>query len=458
MPEETSSFHGSQNRKPNRRSFLKQASVLAGFAVPAIVPSSVLGGQAPSNRINLAALGVGGRGSWINGVMAKFPDVRYVAVCDAFESRREARKKEWNDYYGGDYVKAYQNPWEAIRRDDVDAVVVATPDHWHVPLAIAAAEAGKDMYVEKPLGVALSWAWRLRNVVRKKRLVFQYGTQQRSASQFRYACELVRNGYLGKIQRVEVWCPDASQQWDRFAVKQYGSLKPAIPPEDLNFDLWCGPSPLRQYTVDRCTMPGAYHIYDYTLGFVAGWGAHPLDIAQWGLDADNTSPVYYEGAGTVPKFGLLDTINKWDMTCYYDDDVIMRFMSERVAKDVVPKYRARWSGHGTTFFGSEGWISVDRLGFEASRPALQQVEFGRNDKRLLKSEQHQRNFVDCVKSRKQPVSPLEAAIRSDTISHLSNIMIRTGRPIQWDPLREVIVGDEEASKLLDRPMRTAWEI
>jgi len=429
-----------------------------------IVPSSVFGAHAPSNRVNLAAFGVGGRGTVDTGSINQLPDVRFLAVCDCYQGRREAKRQAWNTQYGGDYVRAYGNPWEVLERKDIDAVVIATPDHWHVPLALAAVRAGKDVYVEKPLSVAMKWSWKLRDEMKGKDRVLQYGTQQRSNRSFRYACELVRNGYIGKIERVEAWCPDASQQWQSFAGKpalsvyRYGSLREVPPPPGLNFDLWCGPSPMRAYTVDRCTQFGAYHIYDYALGFIAGWGAHPLDIAQWGLDMDHSGPVFYEGAGSLPQYGLLDTIESWDLHCYYASGVRMRFMDFRVAQPFVMQYRKRWSDHGTTFFGSEGWVSVDRRGIEVSKESLNDVKFGANDTRLYESENHHQNFIDCVRSRKQPISPLEAAIRSDTISHLGNIMIRLRRPIQWDPERELILGDEEASKMLDRPMRSKWRV
>ncbi len=448
--------------RASRRDFLK--SVAAAGVAPAIVPSSVFGANAPSERVNVAAFGVGGRGSHVNGAIVEFDDVRYVAVCDCYESRREEKRKTWNERYGGDYVKTYSDPWEVIERKDIDAIVVATPDHWHVPLAIAAARAGKDMYVEKPLGVAMDWAWTLRKELKKSGRVFQYGTQQRSSPQFRYACELVRNGYIGELERVEAWCPDASQQWETFAgkdslsVPRYGSLRPVDPPRDLDFDLWTGPSPERAYTVDRCTPFGTYHIYDYALGFIAGWGAHPLDIVQWGMDTDDTGPVYYEGTGNIPKYGLLDTTDEWDIHCYYANGVTLRFFNDRAAQPVVMRYRKRWTSHGTTFFGSEGWVSVDRGGIEASKAALYSVEFGGSDKRLYQSNHHQRNFIDCVKSRSETISHFEAALRSDTISHLSDIVVRMGRPLEWDPQKEQIIGDPAASKLLTRPMRKKWAV
>jgi len=444
--------------RPSRRSFVKSFSLAAGSAFPAIVPSSVFGAAAPSNRVNLAAFGVGGRGTADTDAVNTHPDARFLAVCDCYESRRLAAKQKWDKLYGGDYVKMYSNPWEVLQRTDIDAVVIATPDHWHTPLAIAAAKAGKDIYVEKPLSVAMKWSWRLRDEVKKNNRVVQYGTQQRSNKAFRYACELVRNGYIGQVKRIDAWCADISTQYSAASVYRYGSLRPIPVPHDLDFDLWCGPSPLRQYTADRCTPFGAYHIYDYALGFIAGWGAHPLDIAQWGLDADNTGPVYYEGTGSLPRYGLFDTTESWDIHCYYANGVTMRFMDFRTAQPAVTKYLPRWNDHGTTFFGSEGWVSVDRRGVQTSRESLKEVVFGGKDKRLYESDHHQRNFVDCVKSRQQAISPLEAAIRSDTISHLSDIVVRTRRPIQWDPEREIIIADEAASKMLDRPMRPKWAL
>ena len=444
--------------QPSRRSFVKSVSLAAGSVFPAIVPASVFGASAPSNRVNLAAFGVGGRGTADTDAVNTHPDARFVAVCDSYESRRLAAKQKWDKLYGGDYVKTYSNPWEVLQRNDIDAVVIATPDHWHTPLAIAAARAGKDIYVEKPLSVAMKWSWRLREEVKKKNRIVQYGTQQRSNKAFRYACELVRNGYVGEVQRVEAWCADISAQYPAFSVYKYGSVRPIPAPPDLDLDLWCGPSPLRPYTADRCTPYGTYHIYDYALGFIAGWGAHPLDIAQWGLNTDNTGPVFYEGAGSLPQSGLFDTTESWDIHCYYANNVKMRFMDFRVAQPTVTKYLPRWNDHGTTFFGSEGWVSVDRRGVQVSKDSLKDVKFRDTDTRLYESDHHQRNFVDCVKSRKPAISPLEAAIRSDTISHLSDIVVRLRRPVRWDPEREVIIDDDQASKMLDRPMRPKWAL
>jgi predicted dehydrogenase len=305
----------------------------------------------------------------------------------------------------------------------------------------------------------MAWAWKLREEAARNQVVFQYGTQQRGDQrQFRRACELVLNGYIGPIERVDVWCPDMSSQF-RPAPNTYGSTQPIDVPADLDLEMWIGPAPMKPYTADRCTNFGAYHVYDYALGFIAGWGAHPLDIAQWGLAMDQSGPVRYQGTGVIPPAGSLwDTIESWDVQCEYANGVKMHFMGNRVAKPVVQAYHPSWCDHGTTFFGPKGWINVNRSALYASDKALQKVQVKPDEKRLMETESQARNFVDCMRSRKPTINPLESAIRSDTISHLSDLSIRLGRPIQWDPQKEQIVGDAEATKLLDRPLRAPWKL
>jgi predicted dehydrogenase len=443
----------------SRRQFLKQATVTAGaLALPTIVPSSVFGANAPSQRVNLAMIGVGGRGSAVMNGFIRYDDVQFVAVADTYRDRRERAQAQLNKRYGDHVVKAYADFRDVLKRDDVDGVVVCTPDHWHVPVALYAARAGKDMYVEKPLGVSMAWAGTLRKAIRRFGNVFQYGTQQRSGSNFRLACELVRNGYIGDVKRVEAWCPDISEQFNAFQVKQYGSTASVPAPLGLDYEMWTGPAPMRPYTVDRCTCYGTYHCYDYALGFIAGWGAHPLDIAQWGMALDHTSPVLYEGTGALPTRGLYDTISQWDMHCKYANGLPLRFMSERTAKSVVMSYRQKWVSHGTTFFGEEGWISVDRTGWYTNNPLLKRVQLTAEEVHLYNSPAQDRNFVDCMKTRRPTISPLESAIRSDTISHMSDLCIRLGRRIKWDPKKEVILSDMQANRLLNRTMRRPWSL
>jgi len=446
-------------RRITRRRFVKgSALAAASAALPAIVPSTVFGRNAPSNRVNLAMIGVGSRGTDVMRGFARHDDVRFLAVCDPFRDRREQARAWLNEKYGGNVAEAYVDFREMLARDDIDGVVICTPDHWHVPTALYAARAGKDMYVEKPLGVSLSWARQLRDTIRRYGNVFQYGTQQRSDWRFRFVCELVRNQYIGELRRIEVWCPDVSDDWNAFQVKRYGSTEPAPVPEGFDYDLWLGPAPDAPYTVDRCRREGSFHIYDYALGFIAGWGAHPLDIAQWGMDADHGGPVYYEGRGEIPSKGLLNTVAWWDVHCEYANGVKMHFMSHRLAKPIVMEYREKWESHGTTFFGSEGWVSVDRGGICASDPKLLKIKRGPDDVHLYRSPSQDRNFLDCIKTRQPTVNPVESAIRSDTISHLSNIAIRAGRPIHWDPGTEQTIDDEQALRMLSRPLRAPWRL
>lgn len=432
--------------KTTRKNFLKTAA--AAVAAPMIVPSTVLGKTAPSNRVNLALIGVGGRGSAHLGYIRELEGAQILAVCDCFQERREGKREALNEHYQGKVVKAYRDFREVLARDDIDGIVVATPDHWHAHVAIAAARAGKDMYVEKPLSVSLEWAWELRKAIKENNVVFEYGTQQRSQFQFRQACELVINGYIGELQRVEAWCPDLETD-------QIGSTRPIDPPEGFDYDRWLGPAGVKPYTADRCTYMGAWHVYDYALGFVAGWGAHSLDIAQWGLEMDHTSPVRYEGTGLLREKGLYDTVYGWDMACTYANGLTMRFMGADVAKPIVTKYR-RWSNHGTTFFGTEGWVSVDRGDIHTSDPKLRGIKLKPDDTRLRKTGGHPDDFISCMKSRETPVSSFEAGIRSDTISHLCDIAIRLEKPIEWNPKKERVVGNPLAQAMLDRPIRKPW--
>ncbi len=449
-----------------RRDLLKRAALSApAVALPTIVPSSAWGHDVPAYRVNLAAIGTGNRALGnATGRFLPLADVRIVAACDCFASKRERFAAAMNKHYGRNICKTYADFREVLDRSDIDGVIISTQDHWHVPLAWYAAKARKHLYVEKPLGVAMAWAWKLRDQVRSSEVVFQYGTQQRGDQpQFRQACELVRNGYIGQVKRVDAWCPDMSEQFNQASVPPYGSTEPIPVPDDLDYEMWIGPAPMRPYTADRCTRFGGFHIYDYALGFVAGWGAHPLDIAQWGLDTDHTSPVHYEGAGKLPPEGSLwDTVESWDVRCRYADGVEIRFMGHRAAEPVITRYRPDWQTHGTTFFGDEGWVSVDRRGLYASDERLKTIQLKPSDKRLgdpdHPTDTHARNFVDSMKTGRPTLSPLESAIRSDTISHLTDICIRTGRPIRWDPQPEQIVGDAEASRMLDRPIRGPWKM
>jgi Oxidoreductase family, C-terminal alpha/beta domain/Oxidoreductase family, NAD-binding Rossmann fold len=445
-----------KRRNGTRRQFIRGAAAagVAAFGFPTIVPTSLRGADAPSKHVHLAAIGVGGRGfsdCWQNFV--PLDDVRFLAVADCFASRRDRFAQRCNERYGATVCKPYADYREVLARDDIDGVVISTPDHWHVPVAFHAALAGKDIYCEKPLGTAMTWAFKLRRAVQEHRTVFQYGTQQRSMRPSQIAIDLVRNGYIGTVERCNVWCPALGRP-------TWGSTEPTEAPADLNYDRWIGPAPMKPYTKDRCTNMGAYHIYDYALGFIAGWGAHPLDLLQWGLNTDHTAPVKYEGTGKIAEGGLADTIWTWDVHFEYAHGVPTRFMSADVAKEPISGYLPTSRPEGTTFFGGEGWVSVSRgactFNLKGRMVDFTQFVFRKNDERVYSGDSQARNFIDCMKSRRPTVNPFESAIRSDTISHLSDIAIRKRRTVRYDPQHERIIDDADASAMLDRPTRQPY--
>jgi glucose-fructose oxidoreductase len=431
-----------KRRRLSRRAFLGNAgrTALGAVAFPYVITSTALGsGSTPpaSQRITLGHIGVGGQGS---GLLTGFLGVdgcQSIAVCDAFKSRREQRAKEIDAHFAdlkgkAEYkaCAAYEDFRELLSRPDIDAVVVATPDHWHVLIGLAAARSGKDMYVEKPLGLSIDQDKALRSAVQRYGRIFQYGTQQRSFNTHcAFACELVRNGYLGKIKETHVEAP---------AGNSGGSTDPVPVPEGFNYTLWLGPAPVSPYTMDRCTSSGSWYVYDNSLGFIAGWGAHPLDILHWGYEQ---IPVEYEGTGTIPTKGLFTAITNWDIRGRFANGVPFTF------KDGPDK---------TTFVGENGWVAASRAGIEAEPKALLSTRIKPGEIRLLQATNHYQNFIDAVKTRRPPASPIESAVQSDFVSHLCDIAIRTGRKIQWDPVKEEIVGDSIASRMMARPMRAPW--
>ena len=407
----------------------------------------------------MGQIGCGNISHYHIGYLGRMPDVRIVAVADAYKSRREATAARLNQQYGGGgIVKAYSDFREILARADVDAVIVAAHDNWHTPMSIAAVQAGKDVYCQKPLGLDFGLTGLLRKVVGEKKRIFQFGTQYRSMPRYRQMVQLVRDGYIGKLQSIDLWCRNLSYNVDQYAVKPYGSAAEVPVPADLDFDAWQGPSPMVPYTVDRATRWGGYHCPETSLGFIAGCGIHELGLAQWGNKSDHTSPIRYAGTGSVPKEGIFRTLERWDVTCDYANGVKLRFMDFRTARPVARKYLSRWHpSDGLIFHGSEGWIS-DAEGFCASNQKIWKLKFKPGDEQLPVSPEHNRNFIDCVKSRQETMCPVEMAIRCDAIAQLATIAALTGRRIQWDPEKEKIVNGPEAAKLLVRPYREKWKV
>jgi predicted dehydrogenase len=432
------------NPRLNRRRFLglAAASAAGAMAGPYVITSSALGAGAvppPSDRVALAHIGVGGQGGGLLQHFLALPAGQSIAICDCFKSRREGAVQRVEAHYtqrdgkgSARGCQAYADFREVMDRPDVDAVVIATPDHWHVPLGLAACRAGKDMYIEKPLGLAVEWNKVLRAAVRRYGRVFQYGTQQRAQAHVRFGCELVRNGRVGKIERIEVTAPAGAAG---------GSMTPVPVPDGFDYDRWLGPAQESPYTADRCTSSGSWHVYDNSIGFLGGWGAHPLDVLHWAYP--DAIPVEYEGTGFIPSTGLFSTVTTWNIRARYANGVPLEF---------------RDGGDRTTFFGADGWVAISRGGLDADPKSLLRSTIEPGEIHLHASNDHKQDLLNGVRTRQDPASPIETACQSDFISHLSDIAIRTGRKIAWDPVRETIVGDAEAARMLDRPMRSPWRL
>ncbi|MCK5564775.1 MAG: Gfo/Idh/MocA family oxidoreductase [Planctomycetes bacterium] len=454
-----------ERNRTNRRQFIKQTAF--ALAVPTIISSTAFGKggvPAPSERVNLGFIGAGVRGGQLLKGTLYNKGAQVVAVSDCFESKRQNALGIIKDIYTKEgreadvNARAYADFREMLAREDIDGVVIATTDHWHVPLSMYAIGAGKDVYVEKPLGVSVDYGFKLRKLVQDKGAVLQYGTQQRSNQYFRIACELARNEYIGKLESIDAWCP--SLGYGPGPAVQWPASTPATtPPADIDYERWTGPAPMTGYSDTRVSTNGSYHIYDYALGFIAGWGAHPLDIAQWGNGTDETAPILYEGTGKVNEGTMFDTVGIWDINCKYANGVKMHFMDQGTAMPVVKKYHPDPRDHGTTFHGSDGWVCVSRLGVHYSDEKLRRIKLKDSDVHLYKSKDHISNFVDCIKSRKKPISPIEAAVQSDLISHLSNAAVRLKRPIKWDPKTEKVTSDAKAvDKVVNRKLRKPWKV
>ncbi len=412
----------------SRRDVLKGLAATA-FAAPLVISATALGDDKtlpPSERVALGHIGVGVRGDQVFGEFRPCKGFQSVAIADAYKDRREA----FAALCGG---KAYADFRELLANKDVDAVVVATPDHWHVPIAVAAARAGKDAYVEKPLGISIEQDLYCRKVFQEQKRIFQYGTQQRSSSHCHFGCELVRSGRIGKVQAIEVIAPNGGAG---------GSTAEAPVPPGFDYDMWLGPAPKVPFTLDRCHPQGTYWIYDYSIGYLGGWGAHPLDIMVWGSDADLSGPVTVEGTGMIPEKGLYDTVYNWNMKLQLGDvEMVFRHGSD-----------------STKFIGPDGWVKIRRAGISAEPASLLESKIGPNDVHLVDSPNHWQNFIDAVKLRRQPVSNLGDAVRSDVLSHLCDIAVRLKRKVTWDPKKETIVGDAEAAAKMHRDMRAPWTL
>lgn len=446
-----------------RRRFIRNTALVA---VPWVVPSDVLGRYgkvAPSNRIVMGCIGAGGMGANNLRTFMAYGDVQIVAVCDVSRDRRRALIKTVEDNYAsskraGTYngCAEYNDFQQMYARPDIDAVSITTPDHWHAIMTVLAARAGKDIYCEKPMAHSIRQGRAAVEVVTRYGCVFQHGTWRRSRENVRFACELVRNQRIGKLQTIKV-----GSKGGKFG----GSGRPMPVPPGFDWDRWLGPAPKVSYSVDRWAGEfgkGWYYISDYAIGWIADWGIHPLDIAQWGNDTSYTAPVEVEGSAKFPREGLFDNPYLWDVTCKYANGTKMHFAT------VPEKYWDYTNTEnkpgivnrlGVVFEGADGWIYVGCYGeLDASPRSLLNTRLDAGDIRLYKSTDHYRNFLDCVKSRDETITPVEVAHQSNTVSQLVYISVLLGRKIRWDPQNELFIGDDQANRLLNRPLRTPWSI
>lgn len=430
-----------------RRRFLASAAALG--AAPLILPSRLLGEDAPSRVINLGHIGTGGQGTGLLRTFVNVPGARSVAVCDPYRQRREAAAAHVKQVQGHE-PKLYNDFRELLADDAIDAVVIATPDHWHIPIALAAVRAGKDIYLEKPLGYTLAQNRALAKACGERGTIFQYGTQQRSQEILHRGIGLVLNGAIGDLERVEVWAP---------AGEGGGSLEEIPVPDGLDYDLYLGPAPMRPCSKDRLTSKGSWHCTDYAIGFIAGWGAHPLDIAIWGLDYDQQGPFKLRGKGhTATPDALFNAITTWDVDIEFAGGIKMRFMSDEAAKPVVDQYRKNWCGDGTTFFGTKGWVSLSRGGVDATDMDWFREKPGADAKRVPYKPNYYRGFVECVRERTPSVAPIGDAVRSDAISHLSVLAIQSGSEVIWDPRAYRILSPEPLNQRMTAPVRGDWKV
>lgn len=451
-------------KKITRRNFIgtSLAGVAGAITVP-VVLHSCRTKTAVSDRILIAHIGQGSRGQEeMKNYFAPLETSYSVATCDPFRQRRDATASYISNTYRENGVrapecKAYRHFEEILDRNDIDAVHITTPDHWHVPLAIKAARAGKHIMLAKPLGLSYPNFLILQKELKASGVRFHYGTQQRSMKHMQLGINMIREGLIGEIERVEVWAPGYNP------VESPACNEVAVP-EDFDYDLWTGPAPLNPYCPERVTNNGSWFQWDYSIGFLAGWGAHPLDIMVWGIKDRISGSYTCEGTGGFwQPGGLYNNIRAWDVKIAYDSGVQLHFADSDLAlASGMIGYRKIQETNGTTFFGSKGWISLSRNSAQSDIPELDSRlnEFPKNTNGSIKSEEHIMGqlFVDVVRGNTPEVCPLDEAILSDCISHMSNIAIRTARKITWDPVKGEVTNDPEANLWFVRKMRDPYTV
>lgn len=416
----------------SRRQFLRTAATT--LAAPYVLTRSARAGTPPSERITLGMIGVGNMGGAHVSSLVKNRDFQIVAVCDVRRDKREAAQKQIEETYAEEQspgtfrgCNTYHEFEELLARPDIDAVVIAVPDHWHAIIAIAACRAGKDVYCEKPLSLTVREAEELVRAARRYGRVFQVGSQQRSDPNFRLACELVRNGRIGEVRTVNVGIGGPSGD-------KYFNEEPV--PDGFDWDRWLGPAPWQPYNAERCS--GSYSggwrlIRDYSGGMITDWGAHHFDIAQWGLGLDGAGPVEF-----IPP----NVADEQTLTLVYASGVRL----------------LHGNANGVLFTGTNGTIEVNRGYFKATPERIGREPLGPNDVHLEESSNHHENWRQAILRRRRPIADVAIGASTITVCHLANIAWWLGRTVRWNPDQREIVGDEAAARWLDRPKRAPWRI
>jgi len=423
----------------SRRNFLQKASFAS---VPLIVNSSVLGkggATSPNSRVQLACIGVGGQGTGNMNNFMQDDRVKVLAICDVDQNHRNRALgiAKLNDKDG------YNDYRELMNRKDIDAVMIATPDHWHSLITVAAAKSGKDIYCEKPLTASIGEGRFVTDVVKNEKRVLQCGTWRRSGIHSRMACEWVRNGYIGDLNKVEIGVPGTFQIRGGYS----GMERPQKIPKGFDYRMWSGTTPDAPYTAARCHFNFRW-IDDYAPGYITDWGAHFIDVAHWGMNTDDTGPVEISAKNVKRREkGIYDAVENFNVRYVYNTGVEMKLFSTNDS--------SLW---GTKFIGTEGSVFVENQKLITDPPELLRKKLNGNDERLYVSNHHHRNFIDCVFSRKRTASSVESAHRAASACHLGSIAAHIGKSLKFNPKKEKFLGNSGANDLLMRKIHGKWKL
>jgi len=436
----------SPNIPISRRRFLAAAS--ATVALPTLIPVSALRGaenSAPSERITIGIIGCGGMGNGNTDSFLRQANCQVIAACDVDKNHLDGTVKKINEYYKTKDCKGYADFRDLLARKDIDAVMLALPDHWHSIIAVEAARQKKDIYGEKPLARTIAEQQAIVRAVQESKRIWQTGSWQRSQANFHKAAEIVRNGLIGKIKRVEVGLPDGPNN-PEFRKRLPGEY----PPSELDYNAWIGPAQMMPYIEKRVHNNWRWN-YNTGGGQLLDWVGHHCDIAHWGMDCDLSGPAEIEGHGEFPPTDACwNACYKYRIDLKYPGDITMVMAGGH--SDIRS---------GTKWIGSDGWVWVDRGGFDSSNPEWREYRELPEDLRkvkLYKSRNHHGNFLECIKSRQPTITPAETAHHSAIPGHLGLISMLVGRKLKWSNENENISNDAEATKLLTRPYREPWKI